>query len=46
MDIQIGMGCKDQVLCDQIGLVFGYSFLALCIGFLVYLVISVIKSKK
>jgi hypothetical protein len=46
MDIQIGMGCTNQELCDQIGAVLGYSFLGLFIWFVVYVIVKAVKSKK
>lgn len=46
MDIQIGIGCKDQVLCDQIAHALGYAFLGLFIWFVVYVITKAIKDKK
>lgn len=46
MDIQIGMGCVNQELCDQIGAVLGYAFLGLFIWFVVYLIVKSTKNKK
>ncbi len=46
MNIQRGMGCTNQELCDQIGAVLDYSFLGLFIWFVVYVIVEVAKSKK
>lgn len=46
MDIQIGLGCKDQALCDQIGFIIGYFILAVLIGFVAYVIYKVIDNKK
>ena len=46
MNIQIGIGCEDQALCDQVGIILGFSFLGLLVWFVIYLVVSAIKNKK
>lgn len=46
MDVQIGMGCNDQALCDKLAMIFGYVFLALLVAFLGYVIYKVINNKK
>lgn len=46
MDVQIGMACKNQALCDQIAAIIGYSFLGLFSWFVIYLVVKAIQNRK
>ena len=46
MDIQIGMGCANQALCDQISVVIGYLFLGLITWFVIYIIVKAVQNRK
>jgi uncharacterized membrane protein len=46
MNVQVGITCENQALCDQVGAVFGYLFLGLLVCFVVYIIIQAIKNSR
>ena len=45
MNIQIGMNCKYDAICESINYAFGFLFVGLIVGFICYLIYQSMKDK-